>query len=151
MAGILANSASKTMVAADTSADNNVSGYTTGEQVTLSASPTGSSYAWGLAIPQGSTAARSRLSDATAASPTFTPDVAGYYVATCTVDGAFYVLRLSVTQSAISTTIEALRLQPKADADVRAPSTGAALYWSSTQGALVIKTSNGTVHTITTN
>ena len=149
MAGILANSASATMVAGDTAVDNNRSGYLTGEKITLTTNPTGSTYSWGLAAPSGSAAARSALNDDDAATVTFTPDVGGYYVVTCTVDGStFYVLRLSVTAAVVGVTQEALRLQPKADSAVTAPSSGVALYYSTTQDALAIKKPDGSVHTI---
>jgi hypothetical protein len=149
MAGILANSASKTMVGADTAVDNVATGYVTGEQVTLSTTPTGSAYVWGLSIPSGSVAARSGLSSSSDASVTFTPDVGGEYVLTCIVDSATtYVLRASVSQVAAVGSVGAVRLIPVADATVPAPATGATLYYSSTADAVAIKLPDGTVSTV---
>lgn len=145
--GILANSASKTHTSS--SADDSASGYLTSEQVTLSVSPTGTTYEWGLSIPSGSVALRSGLTDTDIASPRFSPDVAGYYTLTCIVDGStLYVLRISVTQAAASTSLEALRLQPKVPAAVTAPSSGSALFHNDTVGLLAVKSSTGTVRTV---
>lgn len=135
------------MLDGDTSADNTVAGYLLSETVVLTATPVGTSYSWGIAKPSGATS-RSDLSDSTAAAPVFCPDAAGYYVITCTVDGTSYVLRIAVSQVAISTPYEAIRLQPMTDAQVTAPSVGACLYWSATQNKLAIKLANGSVSTV---
>lgn len=146
MAGILANSGSVTH--SSTSADAVKSGYVTAEQIVLTTTPTGVSYQWALAKPSGATA-RSDLSDDTNATPTFTPDVAGYYVITCTVDSVtVYVLRISVTQVTAATAVEALRLQPKSNASVPTPSTGVALFYSSDEAALCIKDASGDVFVV---
>ncbi len=146
MAGILANSVSVTQLSA--SADASVSGYVTAEQIVLSTTPTGASYAWALGKPSGATA-RSDLTDDTGASVAFTPDVAGYYVVTCTVGSStIYVARISVTQSAAATSVEALRLQPKSNASVPTPSTGVALFYSSDESALCVKDASGDVFTV---
>lgn len=151
MAGILANSATKSMVAGDTSASNVEDGYVTGQQVVLGTNPTGSLYSWGISFPSGSTPARSGLSSDTAAAPTFTPDVAGEYVITCTVGtSTFYVLRCSVANAAASTFIGAVRFLPLADGSVEAPSTGVTLYYSSTQSALAVKLPDDSVSTVNT-
>jgi len=148
MAGILANSVSKTMEPGDTSVDNTTSGFLTLESIVLSTSPGGAAYSWGLAKPEGSTA-RCALSDATAAAPTMTPDIAGDYVITVTVDSTTsYVLRANVTQTAITTAYEAIRLSPKSDASVPTPIVGCALYWSEDQSALAVKDSAGVVSTV---
>lgn len=145
MAGILANSASVTMVSGDTAATNTFAGFLTGEQITLSTTPTFASYSWSEAKPSAATS-RSDLSAATGASVTFTPDVAGYYVITVvTNDGTTYTLTLSVTQVAQATTIEALRLSPKSDASVTAPVLGTAVYHSTDLDAPAAKDSAGTV------
>jgi len=150
MAGIMACSATETMVAGDTSADNSHSGYIAAEMVTLSVTPSGTSYSWGQSIPSGSATTRSALSSTTDASPTFTPDVAGEWVITCLVSGVTtYVLRLSVTAIATTTMAEAFRLQPVADGSVSAPAgTTLVLYNSATQGALAVKNSSGTIYTV---
>jgi hypothetical protein len=150
MAGILANSATKTMVGGDTAADQSVTGYISAETVTLSTSPapSGGTYSWGLARPSGSTA-KAALSDDSGPSVTFTPDVAGLYVVTVSVNSATdYVLTMSVTQVAQTTSYEAIRLSPKPDAAVPAPTVGVALYYSSTQDALAVKKPDNSVHTV---
>lgn len=139
MAGILASSASVTMVSGDTSADNTFSGYVTGERITLSTTPTGTVYSWGQSIPSASATARSGLSSTTAAAPTFTPDVAGTYVITVDVDGTDYVLRITVQSAAIAEPIEATRYSPRADTTIPAPAAGVSLYYSSTHDGLAIK------------
>ncbi len=147
MAGIKANSVSATMGDGDTAVDKSVAGYITDEQVVLTTTPTGAAYSWGIAKPAGATS-RSDLSSTTVAAPTFTPDVPGYYVLDCVVDSTTsYVIRVNVTQVAIVTSYEAIRLAPKADADVPTPATGCAIYWSSTQDAAALKKSDGTIHT----
>lgn len=136
------------MASGDSAADKSVSGYVTNETITLSTTPTGSAYSWGISKPAGATA-RSDLSSSSSASPSFTPDVAGYWVVTCTVDSTTtYVIRVSVTQVAITTSYEAIRLSPKEDADVPTPALGCAMYWSATQDALAIKDSAGDVYTV---
>lgn len=147
MPGILASSSTHTMVS--TSADQAEAGYLTGEQVTLSTTPTGSSYSWGIARPNGSSPGRSSLSEDDVASPVFTPDVAGYYVITCVVDGTAYVLRLSVTSVAVASPTQALRLSPVTDAQVEAPATGIVLFCGSDHGnVLCTKDANDDVFTV---
>lgn len=133
MAGILANSASATMLAAATSDDNAVGGRVTGEQITLTVSPSGTDYAWSWSIPSSSSPARSALSADTGASVTFTPDVAGVFTVVCVVDGTdSYTLRITVTSTAISQLVEAIRQTPKVDATVPAPALGLTTYFSDT-------------------
>lgn len=140
------------MVSGDTSPANVQSGYVTGQMVTLATVPTATtSYLWGLSIPSGSSVASSGLSSTSAASPTFTPDVAGEYVVTCVVDGSTtYVLRCSVASAAAQQVVGGIRFMPMTDASVTAPATGVVLYYSSTQNALAIKKTDNTVHTVTT-
>lgn len=143
MAGILGNSSSSTMVSGDTSADNTAEGYVTNEQITFSVTPTGAAYVWGLAKPSGSTARASLSADDTA-TVTLTPDVAGYYVVTCTVDSTTtYVLRISVTQVAQTTSLEAIRFSPKLPAAVPTPALGGALFWNTTANQLFVKDAAG--------
>lgn len=144
MAGILANSASVTMTSGATSADNAVAGFVAGERVTLSTSPAGATYDWALASPSGSTV-RAALDDASAATPSFVPDVAGYYTITVTVDTTTaYVLRLAVVAVALGTAQEAIRFTPMARAAVPAPALGAALYADTVAGA-ALKAPSGVV------
>jgi len=149
VSGIIASSATKTMVSGDTSADNTSSGYITNEQITLTvtdASP--SSIRWVQAIPSASSASRSALDDDDVATVKFTPDVGGFYTITCVVDGTTYVLRISVSAVAQNTLEGSLGLQPLTDAQVPTPSSGVNLYYSSTQSALAIKDSAGSISTI---
>jgi hypothetical protein len=119
------------MLAGATSADNAVGGRVTGEQITLTVSPSGTDYEWSQAIPSSSTAARSALSVTTGASVTFTPDTAGVFTIVCVVDSTTtYVLRITVTSTAISQLAEAIRQTPKADATVPAPALGLMQYFS---------------------
>jgi hypothetical protein len=141
MAGILANSATVTMTVG--TADGTCAGFVSAEQITLGTSPTGSGYVWGLARPSDSAVA---LNSLTAAAPTLTPDVGGYYTVTCTVDSATsYVLRLSVAAPATVATITALRFLPTTNASVAAPATGVKVYYSSTCAALVQVDTAGTI------
>lgn len=148
MAGIIATSAT-TNNSASTAVDASVSGYIAGEAVTLTTTPTGSTYSWSLSVPSGST--RSVLTSDTASAPRFTPDVAGYYVITCTVNGStVYVMRLAATALGSVGVIDALKLIPTSDASIPTPSLGATLYYSSTQSGLAIKLTDGSVETIDT-
>lgn len=137
------------MVSGDTAADKSVSGYVTNEAVTLSTTPTGSTYSWGISLPTGATA-RANISDSTAATPSFTPDRAGYYVVTCVVDSTTtYVIRISVTQVAITTSYEAIRFSPKAAASVPTPSVGEAAFVNSSDSNLLTrKNSSGALQAL---
>ena len=149
MAGILAISSSKSMTAGETAVNDVESGYLTNEQIALSTTPTGSSYAWALAIPSGSTVARSGLSSETASGPTFTPDVEGEYVVTCVVDSTTtYTLRCTVVATSVVSIIGSMRLLPRTDASVPTPSTGETMYYSSDQSSYAVKDSSGNVYTL---
>jgi len=149
MAGIIANSATAPMVAGDTAASNVRTGYVAAEQITLSTTPTGSTYVWGQAIPAGSAPVKSALSSTTDASPVFRPDVAGEYVVTCVVNGSTtYVIRLSVVSLVAAASVTAFHLLPIADASVPTPATGKTLYLNDA-GLLRLKLSNGTYQTVT--
>lgn len=146
MAGITANSASKTMTGGDTSADKVVTGYIAGERITLAATPSGTTYAWQLAAPNTSAVARSALSSTSVAGVTMMPDVAGTYVVSCLVDGAtLYVIRITVQAAAVAEPVEAVRFSPRSDASIPAPAAGVTLYYSSDQDALVTKAPNGDI------
>lgn len=145
MSGILANSASETMVSGDTSADNTRAGYVVGEQITLATVPTGASYSWSLSKPGGATS-RSDISDATVASPVFVPDYAGTWTVTCIVDNATYVLRLTATAVAITSVANAHRFSPVTNNSIPAPATGLTLFCSSdASNQLRAKNTSGTV------
>jgi len=146
MAGILANSASKTMTVG--TADNAVSGYLEREQIVLTTNPTGTTYAWAIALPSGATSARSGLSAASGDSVTFTPESAGTYTVTCTVDGTTsYTIRVGCEPLAVVDSVDAVRFTQRADSTVTAPTNHAALalYNSTDQGGLVTKNYAGTV------
>ena len=147
MAGIIANSASVTIAGGATSPDNTKAGYLTAEQIALSVTPSASSFAWSLAVPSGSS--RATLSGTSASAPTFTPDVAGFYTITVTVDGSTtYVLRCSVVAVAVTTFAQAMRLQPVADASVTAPALGEAVFFSDDVDRLRSKDTAGAVRDI---
>jgi hypothetical protein len=151
MAGILANSLSHQMVDGDTSPVNVVAGYVSGQVVTLSVVPTGSAYQWTLSNP--STSSRTRppaISDIQGATPTFTPDVGGFYILTCIVDGVTsYTITLDVLDVAQPVNIPALLAQEVSDVAIPSPP-GAALtlYNSQEQGGLATKNSSGAVATL---
>jgi len=141
--GILANSASVTMTSS--SSDAVSTGYVTGEQITLSVNPTGTSYTWGASVPAGSAPGRSRLLGTSDPSPTFVPDVAGTYLITCLVDSTSYVLRATVAALSVSDSTQVIRLSPVGDTTVPPPAAGVSLYFSSDANALVTKAPDGTV------
>lgn len=146
MAGIVATSLT-TNNSSTTSADSSISGYIAGEAITLTTTPTGTSYAWTLSVPGGSS--RTSLTSDDASSSRFVPDVDGYYVVTCTVSGStVYVLRIAVAAIGTVNSISALRAQPLTDAQVPTPATGVTIYYSSTQSALSFKDTAGDVFTI---
>lgn len=148
MAGILANSSSVTMVSGDTAADNTSSGYVTNEQISLSVTPTGSAYVWALSKPEGATS-RSDLSDTDAATCTFTPDVGGDWVVSLVVDSVTtYVLRASVTTSAVAYSYDAMRFPPRLNSTVPTPATGVSVFMSDDSDLLSFKTTAGTVRAI---
>lgn len=147
MAGILANSATVTMVDGDTAVDKSVSGYLRNEQITLSVTGSPASFSWGISKPSGATA-RSSLNDLDVASVTFTPDVTGYYVITCNIGSTTYVIRIYVIDVALLSSIEGIRLAPVAAASIATPALGAVLFWNETTGLLSIKKTDGTVQTV---
>ena len=151
MAGILAVSAA--VPSPGTAANNAVAGYVTAQAVVLSTTPTGSAYVWGLSVPSGSTVARSGLTASSGATSGFTPDVAGEYVVTCTVDSTTtYTIRCSVTAVTAVNATGATRYLPVTDASVAAPGTGCVLYMSSstTPNKLSVKFSDNSIQRLTT-
>lgn len=146
MAGILANSASETMTSGDTAVDNTRAGYIAGEQITLSVTPSSTTYQWGFSKPSGATN-RSDLSDDTIASPVFVPDVAGTWLVTCVVDGGTtYILRMTVTAVAITSVANAHRFSPVTNNSVPAPAAGLTLFCSSdASNEFRVKNASGTI------
>lgn len=142
--GILANSASIEMTSSDPA--DTQAGFLLNEEIALTTNPAGTLHGWALARPAASGSAA--LDDDDAATAHFIPDVAGTYVATCNVDGTVFRLVMDVAQQSVSTVVEALRLPPRSDESVAAPTIGYALYNSSTQGSLAVKNSDGDVFTI---
>lgn len=146
MAGITASASSTSHAASGATAT--ASDFLCGEAVELTASPTGTDYLWSLALPSGSNAARVGFAGEDEDTASFTPDVSGTYTVTVTVDGTTYTLALDASNIANTSQVEGLRLQPVADSRQPTPTTGAVLYWSSTQNALAIKDSAGDVFTV---
>lgn len=148
MAGIVATSVS-TNNAADTDLDKSITGFLSGEQISLSVTPAPSSYLWRFTSPQGSS--RAVLTGDAIASPKFTPDVAGYYLASVTVNSStVYVLRVQVVSAGAAETVDGLRVLEITDAQAIAPATGVSIYYSTTQGSLAFKRANGDIETINT-
>lgn len=136
------------MVSGDTAADKSVSGYVTAEQIALSVTPTGTSYVWALAKPSGATS-RSDLSANDEASCVFTPDVAGNWTVSLTVDSTTtYVIRIAVTAVAVSFVYEALRFTPKLNSTVPTPTIGAAVFFSDDSDLLSRKSPAGVVRSL---
>ncbi len=148
MAGI--NAASATTTFTNTGVDVSTSGFIVGEPVTLTDSVSGSVYLWTISLPSGSSALRVGFAGETTSSASFTPDVSGTYTVSVSIDGTTHHLRISAANIALTNTVEGLRLQPIADARVPTPSTGATIYYSSTQDALAMKDTAGDVFTIDT-
>lgn len=148
MAGILANSATETMVDGETSADNSHSGYITKERITLSVTGSPTTVQWALAKPTTS-GSICRLDDDEAFSPSFVPDVGGYYVVTCVLDGSTsYVLRIAAADVSLVSTITSIRFPPVANASVPAPAAGVTLFYSADDDALSVKLPDGTVSAV---
>lgn len=148
MAGIVATSAT-TNNSGDTAADKSVSGYLTNEEITLTASPAGSSYSWSLSAPSGSS--RAALTSTTDADPRFTPDVDGFYVVSLTVDGVEYVLRAAVVSTGVVATLGNTRYLPETNAQAPAPSSGVTLFYSSDSSSLAFKDTGGVVNQLLVN
>lgn len=145
MAGIVCSSASASLVAGDTSVDASDSGYLTRERIVLGVTGAPTTTVWGLAKPTAS-AASCALDSTTSTAPTFTPDVEGYYVVTCVVDGSTsYALRLAVASVANVSTLTALRFLPIANASVPAPATGRTLFCSVEENGLAVKLPDNSV------
>lgn len=151
MAGIVA--ASIAVPSPGTAPNNSVAGYVTAQAVALSTTPTGAAYVWALAVPSGSSIARSGLTTASGATTGFTPDVAGEYVVTCTVDSVtLYTLLMAVTAVTAVNATGATRYLPVTDASVGAPATGCVLYMSSstTPNKLSVKFPDNSIQRLTT-
>lgn len=148
MAGILANSASASMVSG--TVDGSVSGRITGETIGLTTDPAGTTYSWSISLPSGSNAARAGLDDSSVAGPSFTPDVSGIYTVHCTVDGTTsYTLRIAAVNLVASNFLEAGRLSPVADAQIPTPAVGLTYYCGSDHSnVLCVKNAAGAVFTV---
>lgn len=148
MAGILANTASKTMVSGDTAVSKVVTGYQLNERVALTTYPTGTDYAWALGLPSGAGTA-AVLTSTIVANPSFVPTAAGQYTITVDVDGTAYTMYLTVNAAAVTSGIDIWRCQPVADTDVATPpAEHFSVYNSSTQSSLAYKDDAGVVYTI---
>lgn len=151
MAGILANSASVTMVSGQESADNSVTGFVISEQITLSVIHAGAtSWQWATAIPAGSSTAKSALTSTSSAASSLIPDTTGVFTITCMVNDATeiptsYTLRADVTAVASSVPVNALHHLSFADSQIATPASGAVVYHSKTRDKLVQKDSTGII------
>lgn len=142
--GVLANSAS--MTHAFSTGDSERTGYVCQEPISLLVSVIGSSYEWSMSAPETS-GPHAEIRGVDQPSALFIPDVAGYYVVSCLVDGAVaYILRILVSDVVVGTEKLALGLQSKTDGQIPEPSAGLILYCSSTQGgSLCVKDAEGAV------
>jgi len=148
MAGILANSASVSMVSGDTAASKNMFGYAKTEAITLGVTPAGTSWVWAMVPPSASLARTARLSSTTVAAPTFTPDVDGTYVITCMVDGTTsYTIHCVVVNETTAVQVPHVTWTPKAPADVVAPAGGLRQFYNSATSLMAFKDSDGNVTT----
>jgi hypothetical protein len=148
MAGIKANSTSQTMGNDDTAVDKTVSGYVRAEAIVLTTYPTGTTYSWGQTKPAGA-GVSSELTSATDAGPQFTPDAAGTWLVTCTVDGTSYQIRIGVSALTFAESVQAIRLTPINDSEVPTPTGGTVILYNSVeQGGLTKKDDAGDLYTI---
>ena len=134
------------MLDGDTQPDQNVVGYATAEQVTLTVFPAPTTTAvYELSAPTNSALAAISVIDDVSAR--FIPDLQGLYVVTATVDGSTeYVIRLSVSQFGVVTLREALLFPPVDPTNIAAPQVGRVLFSDSTNsGNLSVKLPNDTV------
>ncbi len=146
MSGINASSSSATHL--NNGVDSSTTGFLTGEPVTLTDSVSGADYLWSIALPSGSNALRVGFAGETTNTASFTPDVTGTYTVTVTIDGVTHALRIGAADLAVTPTLAAIRMQPVADSQVATPTAGVTWFYSSTQGALCVKDSNGDVLTV---
>ncbi len=150
MAGITAQSATKTHAAGSTSADLSISGYVTKEQISLGVTGTPTTCQWSLSKPSNS-GLGSGLDTPNQLTCKFTPDVDGLYTVSCLVDGATtYVLRIAALNVANISFLSAIHLLPCADSQVPVPRSGIMLYFSSETNMLSIKKSDGSIDEVQT-
>jgi hypothetical protein len=91
------------------------------------------------------------LSSSSSLTPTFVPDVEGYYLVTATVDGATnYSLRIGVLNVANTSTITAIRFLPVNNSQIPAPPSGATVFFSIELNDMARKLSDGSVARIET-
>lgn len=148
MAGITAQSATKTLAAGDTTPDNIVSGFVTKEQITFGVTGSPTTLVWSLAKPSSSGTAAS-LDTTTGSTPLLTPDVEGYFTVSVLVDGVTtYVLRVGVVSVVNASTISALRFLPMLNAQVPVPQTGATQFYSLDLDAMALKYPDNSVEEI---
>lgn len=144
----MANSASAQMVSGDTDIDKAVEGYLARERITLTVTGSPDAVLWGLSKPNSSGSV-SGIDAPTDPTCTFSPDVEGYYVVTCLVDGeTLYILRIAVVQVTSISTVGAFRLAPVAEVSVPAPASGATVFYSLDRHAVVAKASDGSITTL---
>lgn len=148
MAGITAQSATKTLAADDTTEDNTVTGFVTKEQIVFGVTGTPASVLWSISKPSASGSACD-LDTRTGLTPVLTPDVADYYTIHCLVDGTTsYILRMAIVSTANASTISALRWLPMSNAQIPAPPTGATQFYSTDLDAMAFKYPDDSVEEI---
>lgn len=145
MAGIKANSITKTMVDADTAVNKTVSAYLVSEEIILNTSPTGTTYAWAISKPSGS-GARSNLSATSGDTVRFTPDAEGQYLVTVIVNGVTtYDILIGCVRVQNPSFAGALRFFPVANSQIPTPNQGSTIGFSSDLGVMAEKHSDGSV------
>ncbi len=136
MSGITAVSATTTLDAGSTTADNTVSGFVSKEQIALGLTGSPATALWSLSKPSTS-GSSCRLDDETSLRPLFSPDVDGVFVVSCLVDGTTtYVLRFSVVSTAITSAVSAFHFLPCLNAQVPTPSSGRTIFFSIDSGVM---------------
>ncbi len=150
MAGITAQSATKTHAAGSTSADLAVSGFVTKEQISLGVTGTPGTCQWSLSKPSNS-GSGCALDTPNQIICKFSPDVDGLYTVSCLVDGVTtYVLRIAVLNISNISFLSVVHLLPCTDSQVPIPRSGIMLYFSSNTNLLSIKKSDGSIDEVQT-
>lgn len=122
------------MADGDTATDQNVTGFATSEQVTLTVTGSPTTVVYTLSAP--TTSAYASILATSDIAARFTPDVQGLYVIQAVVDDSTtYILRLSVSVFGAVTMRQAMHLPPSDPADIDAPTVGRVLFSDSTNSS----------------
>ncbi len=150
MAGITAQSASKSLLSGETIPDNTTTNFLVKEQISLGISPSPQTVLWSISKPYLSNTT-AYISDNTSYNPVFTPDKDGIYTVSCLVDSTTtYVLRINVLNVSEVTRLSSLHLMPCSSAQIVPPNSGGVLFWSSDTDSLSIKYPNNSVEEVQT-